>query len=89
VDMIYAGRFVGKTLANIACDGAGCIYTVTGANGSTQMSYDQAIKTISGAPYILIKPGKEPGYAFYQRHMEIYIGTNISGAKCDISATES
>ena len=89
VDMIYKGRFVGKSLSNIACEEGGCLYTTTGSNGSNRMSYDQAIKSMDGNPYILIKPGKEAGYAFFKRHMEIYIGVNASGTKCDISATES
>ena len=90
VDMIYNGRFVGKTVSNIACDAKSCIYTTSGTNMTNYMSYDQAIKTLSGTPYILIKPGGASGYMFFQHHMEIYIAANATGtgAKCDLSATE-
>lgn len=88
VDIISKGRFAGKGLRNIACDSQGCLEMVTGSNGSNKMSFDTAKKEVSGAPYVLIKPGTA-GYALYQRHMEIYISGNATDAKCDISATES
>ncbi len=85
VDMIYAGRFAGREITNIACDEEGCL---SSASGSTKISFDQAKRQLSGSPYIQVKPG-EPGYAFFQKHMEIYIGKNVTGnTTCDIAATE-
>lgn len=90
VDIISKGRFVGKTLENIACDDTGCISAATTGNGTSRMTYDQAKKKLASAPYILIKTGEESSYQFFQRHMEIVIGKSAGNAtKCDIAATES
>jgi hypothetical protein len=90
IDMISKGRFAGKEVVNIGCDAAGCLYTTTGQNGSSRMPFSEAQKRLySEMPYILIKPG-EGGYAFFKRHMEIYIPANVTPAAsyCDFSATE-
>jgi len=88
VDIISKGRFAGKSLQNIGCSQEGCIAASSSGNGTARMSYEQALKQVSGDPYILVKPG-EPAYNFFQRHMEISIGKNTTGnSTCDISATE-
>jgi len=89
VDMISKGRFAGKALVNIGCSEEGCLATNTAANGSSKLTYDQALKKFTATPYILIKSG-EPSYKFYQRHMEIAIGKNMTqNSTCDIEATKS
>ncbi|MFA6490113.1 MAG: hypothetical protein WCT52_05545 [Candidatus Micrarchaeia archaeon] len=88
VDMIGKGRFAGKAIEVIACEDSGCIDSSTDRNGTTRISYDEARRKISGVPYIVINAG-EPAYKFFERHMEITIGANVSGnVTCDISATE-
>lgn len=88
VDMIGKGRFAGKPLEIIACEDGGCIDSSTDRNGTSGIQYGEARRKISAVPFILIKPG-EPAYKFFERHMEISIGANVSGnVSCDISATE-
>ena len=88
VDMISKGRFAGKSLEIVACESGNCIDASPDRNGTRSVTYDEAVRTVSAFPYILIKPG-EPSYKFFQRHMEISIGQNVTGnATCDISATE-
>ena len=88
VDMISKGRFVGKSQQILACDNSGCISSSPDTNGTNRLTFEQAKKKASQMPYILIKPGQS-GYAFFQRHMEIYIGKGAEGnATCDIAATE-
>lgn len=89
VDMIGKGRFVGKEIENIGCEDGGCIGSITGMDGTSKVSYDEARRKLSSKPYILIKAG-EPSYRFFERHMEISIGTGTPGnVSCDISASES
>ncbi len=88
VDIISKGRFAGKSLEIVACESGNCIDSSPDRNGTSSISYDEAVRRVSQFPYILIKPGT-PSYKFFQRHMEISIGQNISGnVTCDISATE-
>ena len=88
VDMIGKGRFAGKPLEIIACEDSGCIDSSTDRNGTSGILYDDARRKISSVPFILIKSGA-PSYKFFERHMEIAIGANVSGnVSCDISATE-
>jgi hypothetical protein len=88
VDIISSGIFAGKSLYVIGCSEEGCLSMSGGSNGSNRMGIDQAKKEASSAPYILIKPGKS-GYAFYQRHMEIMIASNLTEwTGCKITATE-
>jgi hypothetical protein len=87
VDIIGKGIFVGKNYSIIACESEGCIATSSSANGTLRMSYEQVLRQVSDRPYILVKPG-EPGYAFFQRHMEITIGQNTTGnATCSLSVS--
>ena len=89
VDMISKGRFVGKELENAACGQDGCIDSITGMNGTSRISFDEAQRRMSSKPYILIKAGA-PSYKFFNRHMEISIGEDASGnVSCDISAIET
>ena len=88
VDMISKGRFAGKSLEIIACESGNCIDSSPDRNGTRSVTYDEAVRTVSAFPYILIKPGT-PSYKFFQKHMEISIGQNVTGnVTCDISATE-
>jgi hypothetical protein len=91
VDMISKGRFVGKTIENIACDDSGCLSASTASNGTSTLTYEQAAKKVSAMPYIIVKAGNASSSMFFQRHMEIVIGTNLgnSSSKCDIAAVES
>lgn len=90
VDIISKGRLAGKKLSNIACDSEGCISVSTEGNGTQKMGFEQAKLKLAGVPYLLITASDAPGYKFFQRHMEIYIGKNASNAtRCDIAATES
>ena len=89
VNMISAGRFAGKTIETVACDGSGCIAASSSSNGSATMSFGEAQKAFSGMPYIYVLAG-DGAPAFFMHHMEIYIPANITGnVTCDISATES
>jgi hypothetical protein len=88
VDIISRGRFANKTIEIIACSQEGCLSSSTDKNGTSKISFDEAVRRLSDIPYIAIKPGT-PSYKFFQRHMEIMIGKDISGnATCDIEATE-
>ena len=83
VDIIGKGRFAQKNLSIISCNEKECVSV------SETLGFEQAKRKMEAVPYILIKPG-ESGYAFYQRHLEIYIGKNATGnGTCDIAATES
>jgi hypothetical protein len=88
VDLISKGIVAGKNLVNIGCDSSGCLSTTSTANGSSTLTYEQAKKKVSSMPYILIKPAQESGFSFYQRHMEIYIGKNITNSSsCSIKVS--
>jgi len=89
VDIISKGRLAGKALDNIACDETGCIAASTASNGTSRLTFEQAKRRLSSAPYIQIGPDAVSSYRFFQRHMEIYIGKNTGNAtRCDISAIE-
>ena len=85
--MISRGRFAGKTVENIGCDNTGCLLASTDGNGTTRLTFESALSKFSSVPYILERPG-EPGYKFFQRHMEIYIGNATGNTTCDLAATE-
>lgn len=88
VDIISSGIFAGKQLNVIGCSEEGCLSMAGGYNGSSRMGIEQAKKEAAASPYILIKPGAS-GYAFYQRHMEISIASNLTEwTGCHITATE-
>lgn len=83
VDIIGKGRFAQKNLTVVSCNEKECVSI------SETLGFEQAQKKMENIPYVLIKPG-ESGYAFFQRHMEIYIGKNATGnSTCDIAAIES
>ncbi|MCX8195167.1 MAG: hypothetical protein N3G22_03625 [Candidatus Micrarchaeota archaeon] len=89
VDIISRGRVAGKVVENIACDEGGCLFASSeGGNRTSIMTFEQAIRRFSDAPYILIKGGERPSYQFFKRHMEIYIGKGEWNGSCDISAKE-
>ncbi|MEM4634146.1 MAG: hypothetical protein QW275_03260 [Candidatus Anstonellaceae archaeon] len=87
VDIISKGRLAGKLVTNIGCSQEGCIAAKSEGNGTRRMGYEQALKEASSQPYFLIKAG-EPGYKFFEKHMEITIGSTVEGSTCDIFATE-
>jgi len=88
VDMIGKGRFAGKSLEIIACEDNGCLSIATDVNGTNNLTFGEAKSKMSSMPYISISPGA-PSYKFFERHMEISIGENVTGnSTCDISASE-
>jgi len=88
VDLISKGIVAGKNLVNIGCDADGCLSTTSTGNGSSSLTYEQAKKKVSPMPYILIKPAQQSSFSFYQRHMEIHIGKNITNASsCSIKVS--
>ena len=86
MNIISKGTFAGKALQTIACDSSGCLESM-GPNSATKMPYEQAKSAMASKPYILIDGGNQSGLHYFQRHLEITLGSGISSqnANCSLS----
>ncbi|MCX6772425.1 MAG: hypothetical protein NTV88_01490 [Candidatus Micrarchaeota archaeon] len=87
VNIISKGAFAGKDLQVIGCDANGCLSSNQGNNSSSQMNYQQALSSLSGKPYILIDGASESGLKYFQKHLQITLGKNVTsaGANCSLA----
>jgi len=85
VNIISKGAFAGKELQVIGCDANGCLSSSQGTNSSSQMNYQSALSSLSGKPYILVDGDSESGLKYFQKHLQITLGKDVTSAGADCS----
>jgi len=87
VNIISRGPFAGKELQIIGCNIDSCLSIIQGTNASSQMDYQSALSSLSGKPYVLVDGAAESSLKYFQRHLQITLGRNVTsaGANCSIA----